>query len=127
MNGKIYVCGALLLSTLLGAQQPVPATSESVIVTESRHGIVCDTRCTITQQITATVGDRKLELRLYENKPESLLALGTYPGQRELHSDLSGWKGGEIRGNWHFAIAVPLRLGTGRGMATIRYKVGRLV
>jgi hypothetical protein len=82
MNGKIYVCGALLLSTLLGAQQPVPATSESVIVTESRHGIVCDTRCTITQQITATVGDRKLELRLYENKPESLLALGTYPGQR---------------------------------------------
>jgi hypothetical protein len=82
LNGKLYICSASLLSTLLGAQQPVPATSESVIVTESRHGIVCDTRCTITQQATATVGDRKLELRLYENKPELLLALGTYPGLR---------------------------------------------
>ena len=51
-------------------------------MTESRHGIVCDTRCTITQQLVATVGDRKLELRIYQNRPEPLLALGAYPGQR---------------------------------------------
>ncbi len=82
MSGRIQIFSMLLFSALLRAQQPVPATVENVIVTESRHGIVCDTRCTITQQIIATVGDRKLELRLYENKPEALLALGTYPGQR---------------------------------------------
>jgi hypothetical protein len=75
----------LLLMTIPGlSQQPLGSLHEDVHVTESRFGIVCDPfagRCTITQQLVATVGTRKLELQRYESKVEPLLALGIYPGQ----------------------------------------------
>jgi len=76
----------LFLSFQGHSQQPDAVAHEDVVVTESRQGLICDPsekRCINTQELVATVGGRKLELRLIqERKVNPLLALGTYPGQR---------------------------------------------
>lgn len=82
---RSYLYLGLLLPLVLRAQQISYGTSERIVVTESRQELVCGLYrdgCTVAQVIVAQVGERKLELRLLENRPEPLLALGTYPGQR---------------------------------------------
>lgn len=89
LSPKYFISGcfcllACLTTPVLAAQQVTTAVArEDVTVTESRLGVVCETsHCTQTQELVVRVGVRKLELRMYESKPEPLLALGVYPGQR---------------------------------------------
>jgi hypothetical protein len=83
--GLFCLVTSLASSVLLAQQSTKPGAREDVTVTESRLGVVCDSftnRCTQTQMLVVKVGARKLELRMYESKPEPLLSTGVYPGQR---------------------------------------------
>ena len=70
--GCCYLCASLATSLLPAQQASTAVAREDVTVTESRLGVVCDSftnRCMQTQMLTVKVGARKLELRMYENKP----------------------------------------------------------
>jgi hypothetical protein len=77
----------LLLPIAAFANQSSSSQTQNVVVLESHLDVTCDTftnRCIPTQLLIAKVGDRKIELRLYEGRPEALLALGTYPAKEVL-------------------------------------------